>query len=81
MQHATGLELLREGLRAAGVVPGEVLVVPVLVLLLGVEVVEVAEELVEAVHGGQVGVVVAEVVLAELAGAVAGALEHFGQAR
>ena len=40
-------------------------------LLLGVEVVEVAEELIEAVHGGQKLVLVAEVVLAELAGGVA----------
>ena len=40
-------------------------------LLLGVEVVEVAEELVEAVHGRQELVAVAEVVLAELAGGVA----------
>ncbi|MNR03955.1 hypothetical protein D3C85_1198780 [compost metagenome] len=43
--------------------------------------VEVAEELVEAVHRRQVGVVVAQVVLAELAGAVAGLPEHLGQAR
>jgi hypothetical protein len=41
----------------------------VLRLLLGVEVVQVAEELVEAVVGGQVLVAVAQVVLAELAGA------------
>ena len=40
-------------------------------LLLGVEVVQVAEELVEAVHRRQVLVAVAEVVLAELAGGVA----------
>ena len=39
--------------------------------LLGVEVIEVAEELVEAVHRGQVLVAVAEVVLAELAGGIA----------
>ena len=41
---------------------------PVLVLwvLLGVQVIEVAEELVEAVDGGQELVAVAEVVLAEL---------------
>jgi hypothetical protein len=44
-------------------------------LLLGVEVVEVAEELVEAVHRGQELVAVAEVVLAELAGRVAEVLE------
>ena len=46
-------------------------VVLVLRLLLGVEVVEVTEELVEPVHRGQVLVAVAEVVLAELAGRVA----------
>jgi hypothetical protein len=40
-------------------------------LFFGVEVVQVAEELVEAVHGGQELVAVAEVVLAELAGGVA----------
>ena len=46
-------------------------VVELLGLLFGVEVVQVAEELVEAVHGRQVLVLVAEVVLAELAGGVA----------
>jgi hypothetical protein len=45
-------------------------------LLLGVQVVEVAEELVEAVVGRQVLVAVAEVVLAELAGHVAVRLEQ-----
>ena len=39
--------------------------------LFGVEVIQVAEELVEAVHRGQVLVAVAEVVLAELASGVA----------
>src|SRR5262245_41176133 len=38
---------------------------------LGVEVVEIAEELVEAVHGGQVLVAITEMVFAELAGGVA----------
>src|SRR5436190_706103 len=47
-------------------------------LLLGVEVVEVAEELVEAVDGRQIFVAVAEVVLAELAGGIAERLERFG---
>ena len=51
-------------------------VVVLLGLLLGVEVVEVAEELVEAVVGGQELVAVAEVVLAELAGRVALLLER-----
>ena len=47
-------------------------------LLLGVEVIEVAEELVEAVHRRQELVAVAEMVLAELAGGVAERLERLG---
>ena len=47
-------------------------------LLLRVQVVEVAEELVEAVHRGQVLVQVAEVVLAELPGCVAVRLQQLG---
>ena len=47
-------------------------------LLLGIEVVEVAEEFVEAVLGGQVFVTVAEMVLAELAGGVAERLQRLG---
>ena len=46
-------------------------VVGLLRLLLRVEVVQVPEELVEAVCGGEVLVAVAEVVLAELAGGIA----------
>ena len=49
--------------------------------LLGVEVIQVAEELVEAVHGGQMLVAVAEVVLAELAGGVALRLQCGGDGR
>ncbi len=45
-------------------------------LFLGVEVVEVAEELIEAVHGRQRGVAIADVVLAELAGDIAEVLEQ-----
>ena len=56
-------------------------VVAQLWLLLGVEVVEVAEELVEAVDGRQVLVAVAEVVLAELAGRIAERLEQLGDGR
>ena len=63
VEHAARAVLLPE-LRILRVVVG-------LRLLLGVQVVEVAEELVEAVHGRQVLVAVAEVVLAELAGDVA----------
>ena len=47
-------------------------------LFLRVQVVEVAEELVEAVHGRQVLVQVAEVVLAELPGGVAERLQQLG---
>jgi hypothetical protein len=61
-------------LRILGVVVG-------LRLFLGVQVVEVAEELVEAVVGGQVLVLVAQVVLAELAGGVAVRLEEVGDGR
>ncbi len=50
-------------------------------LLLGVEVVQVAEELVEAVHGRQELVEVAEMVLAELPGRVAERLEQLGDRR
>ena len=53
-------------------------IVGMLRLLLGVEVIEVAEELVEAVHRRQVLVAVAEMVLAELAGGVAERLQRLG---
>ena len=56
-------------------------VVEVLGFLLGVEVIEVAEELVKAVHRRQVLVHVPEVVLAELARRVAERLEQFGDRR
>ena len=85
-ERAGGLDLLR----AVGVGPGvdhaarlvlldhrRILeVVRILELLLGVEVVERAHELVEAVRGGQVLVEVAEMVLAELRGHVALRLEQ-----
>ena len=47
-------------------------------LLLGVEMVEVAEELVETMHRRQLLVAIAEVIFAELAGGVALRLEHRG---
>ena len=56
-------------------------IVGVLGLLLGVQMVEVAEELVEAVVGGQELVLVAQVVLAELAGDVAQRFEELGDGR
>ena len=48
---------------------------------LGVQVLEVAEEFVKAVHGRQEFVVVAEVILAELAADVTQRLEQFGDGR
>ena len=56
-------------------------IVLVLRVLLGVQVIEVAVELVEAVHGRQEAVLVAEMVLAELAGGVAERLEQLGDGR
>jgi hypothetical protein len=56
-------------------------VVLVLRLFLGVEVVEIAEELIEAVSGGQELVAIAEVVLAELSRGVALRLQQFGDRR
>ena len=50
-------------------------------LLFGVEVIEVAEELVEAMHCRQMLVAVAEVVLAELSGGVAEGFHHVGDRR
>jgi hypothetical protein len=60
---------------------GGLRVVRVLRLFLRVEVVEIAEELVEAVYGGQKFVAVAKVVLAELTGGVAHRLEQVGERR
>ena len=68
----------RPELRAEARVLG---IVGILRLLLGVEVIEIAEELVEAVYGRQMLVAVAEVVLAELAGGVAERLHDVGDAR
>ena len=55
-------------------------IVVVVRLFLGVEVVEVAEELVEPVNGRQMLVAVAEVVLAELPGGVAEVLQELADA-
>ena len=56
-------------------------IVRILRLFLGIEVIEVAEELVEAVHRRQKFVLVAQMVLAELAGGVAERLQQFGDGR
>src|SRR5262249_14829446 len=56
-------------------------IVLVLGLLLGVEVIKIAEELVETVHCRQEFVAVAEMILAELAGGITLRLEQFGDGR
>ena len=75
-EHAARAEALAELLEA-------VLrrIVRVLRILLGVQVVEVAEELVEPVDGRQELVLVTEMVLAELPGRVAVVLEELGDRR
>ena len=50
-------------------------------VFLGIEMIEVAVKLVEAVHRRQIFVHVAEVVLAELTGRVAERLKYFGDGR
>ena len=73
VEHAARSELLLE-FRILGIVPQ-------FRLFLGVEVIEIAEELVEAVHGRQIFVAIAEMVLAELTGGVAERLQHFRDGR
>src|SRR5215472_17826898 len=70
MQHAPGPEFLLE--------LGVLGIVRTLRLLLSVQVIEVAEELVKAVDGRQKLIAIAEVVLAELAGGVAQGLQELG---
>ncbi|MNP14737.1 hypothetical protein D3C76_1070710 [compost metagenome] len=65
----------RGGLHELGIVFGPVRAFR---FFLGIEVIEVAEELIEAVIGRQVLVLVAQMVLAELAGSVALRLEGLG---
>jgi hypothetical protein len=50
-------------------------------LFLGVEVIEIAEKFIEAVHTRQIFVAIAQVVLAELTGGVAERLQQFGDRR
>ncbi len=76
LEHATRAEALVELLEAV-----LARVVRVLRVLLGVQVVQVPEELVEAVHGREVLVAVAEVVLPELARRVAVVLQELGDRR
>ena len=75
-------DAFQDAARSEGGLEGRILgIVDVLRLLLGIEVIEVAEELVEAVHGRQEVVAVAEMVLAELAGGVAQRLDQVGDGR
>jgi hypothetical protein len=73
MQHAAGPNCFLER-RVLGIV-GQ------FGFFFGVQVVEIAEELVEAVHRRQVLVPIAEMVLAELAGGVAERLQQLGDGR
>src|SRR5262249_1406137 len=60
---------------------GVLRIVRVLRLFLGVQMIEVAEELVETMHGGEVLVPVTKMVLTELPGGVAEAFQEFGDCR
>jgi hypothetical protein len=76
VQHSARAEVLPE--------VGEVLlgrIIPQFRLFLRVQMVEIAEELVESMHRRQVLVPVAEVVLAKLAGGIAMRLEQLGDRR
>ena len=72
-QHTARLEELHRGL--------VVRIVSLLWLVLGIQVVEVAVELVEPVHGRQKLVAISQVVFADLGGHVALWLEQLGQCR
>ena len=72
-----GRNAIEQAARAELRAEGRILrIIGVFRLFLGVEVIEVAVELVEAVHGGQEIVAVAEMVLAELAARVPVVLEE-----
>src|SRR4029077_17089347 len=70
-KHATGTELEFE-LSVLGIFG-------VLGLILSVQVIKIAEELIEAMNGGQEFVAVAKMVLAELPGRVTQRFEQFGE--
>src|SRR5215212_7803430 len=73
VKHTAGSELLPEF--------GVFGIVGQLRLFLGVEVVEIAEEFIEAMYGGQEFIPIPQMVFAELAGGVAKWLEKFGDCR
>src|SRR5262249_19552860 len=72
LEHAARPEL--------GAEPRVLGIVRILRLFLGVEVIEIAEELIEAMRRGQMLVAIAEMVLAELAGGIAKRLHDIGDA-
>jgi hypothetical protein len=72
-QHAAGPEFFLE-LRILRIIG-------ILGFLFGVQVVEVAEKYVEAVHGGKKIISIAEVILAELPRGIAERIEQFGNGR
>src|SRR4029453_8063022 len=74
VEHPTGEEELFEGRMILRVVR-------LLRLLLGVEVIQVAVELVESMKGGQEFVPITEVILPDLSGHVPQRLEQFGERR
>jgi hypothetical protein len=77
-----GSEGVDDPARAESLEEGRIIrIVLVFRLLVGVEMVEVAKELIEAVGGRQVLIAVAEVVLAELPGGVTKRLEQLGDDR
>ena len=76
VQHAARAERLAEGAAVGELHVARIVLV--LRLFLGIQMVEVAVELVEAVVGGQMLVAVPEVVLAELSGSVAEVLQDDG---
>lgn len=80
MKHVARAELLSVGFRAAWILTGKVLVVALVGLLHHVEVIEEPEEFIETVHGWQGEVVVAEMVLAELARGIPGGFHDFAEA-
>ena len=56
-------------------------IVGILRLLFSIEVIEVAEEFIEAMHGRQMFVSVAQMIFAELAGGIAECLHDIGHGR
>src|SRR5688572_15610958 len=76
LQHTARTELLQEGLAVAQLHVARI--VSLLRLFLCIKVIEAADELIEAVHGGQVLIAITLMILAELTRGVALALQDGG---